>query len=56
MGGMGSMAGMSCTNVLHTTTQGLKSGATHTLIALLADDSHAPLNPPVEDKVEVKIG
>jgi hypothetical protein len=56
MGGMGSMAGMSCTNVLHTTTQGLKSGETHTLIALLADDSHAPLNPPVEDKVEVKIG
>jgi hypothetical protein len=56
MGGMGSMAGMSCTNVLHTTTQGLKSGETHTLIALLADDSHAPLNPPVEDKVQVKIG
>jgi hypothetical protein len=56
MGGMGSMAGMSCTNVLHTTTQGLKPGQTHTLIALLADDGHAPLNPPVQDKVKVKIG
>ncbi len=35
MGGMGSMAGMSCTNVLHTTTQGLKSGGLLTLATLL---------------------
>jgi hypothetical protein len=56
MMGMGSMVGMSCQAVMHATAQGLKSGETHTLIALLADDSHAPLNPPVEDKVEVKIG
>jgi hypothetical protein len=41
---------------MHATTQGLKPGQTHTLIALLADDGHAPLHPPVESKVEVKIG
>jgi hypothetical protein len=56
MMGMGSMVAMSCQAVMHATTQGLKSGETHTLIALLADDGHAPLNPPVESKVEVKIG
>ncbi|HZD75327.1 MAG TPA: hypothetical protein VE776_15780 [Actinomycetota bacterium] len=56
MQGMGSMVAMSCQHVMHATTQGLKAGETHTLIALLADDGHAPLNPPIEDKVEVKIG
>jgi hypothetical protein len=56
MMGMGSMVAMSCQQVMHATTQGLKPGQTHTLIALLADDGHAPLHPPVESKVEVKIG
>jgi hypothetical protein len=56
MMGMGSMVAMSCQQIMHATTQGLKPGQTHTLIALLADDGHAPLHPPVESKVEVKIG
>jgi hypothetical protein len=56
MMGMGSMVAMSCQHVMHATTQGLNPGQTHTLIALLVDNGHAPLSPPVEDKVEVKIG
>jgi hypothetical protein len=56
MMGMGSMLGMSCQRVFHATTDGLKPGETHTLIALLVDDGHAPLHPAVESKVEVKIG
>jgi hypothetical protein len=55
MMGMGSMLGMSCQQVMHATTQGLKPGQTHTLIALLVDNGHAPLSPPVQDKVQVKI-
>ena len=56
MMGMGSMVAMSCQQVMHASTQGLKPGQTHTLIALLVDDGHAPLTPAVEGKVEVKIG
>jgi hypothetical protein len=56
MMGMGTMLGMSCQRTFHATTQGLKSGETHTLIALLVDNGHAPLHPAVESKVEVKIG
>jgi hypothetical protein len=56
MQGMGTMFGMSCANVFHATTTGFKSGETHSLIALLTDNSHAPLSPPIEDKVDVKIG
>lgn len=56
MMGMGTMLGMSCQRVFHATTAGLKPGETHTLIALLVDDGHAPLHPAVESKVEVKIG
>jgi hypothetical protein len=56
MMGMGSMLGMSCTNVFHATTQGLKAGQTHTIIALLTDDGHAPLEPPVTSEVTVTIG
>jgi hypothetical protein len=47
---------MDCTTVFHATTQGLKSGQTHTLIALLTDNGHAPLHPPVSSEVTVKIG
>jgi hypothetical protein len=56
MMGMGTMFGMSCVNVFHATTEGLQSGTTHTLIALLVDNGHAPFHPDVADKVEVRIG
>jgi hypothetical protein len=56
MMGMAGMMGMSCQNVIHITTTGLKSGEHHTLIAVLVDNSHAPLNPTVSDKVDVTIG
>jgi len=56
MMGMGTMLGMSCTSVFHATTQGLKAGETHTIIALLTDDGHAPLQPPVTSEVTVLIG
>ena len=56
MMGMGTMLGMSCTTVLHTSTDGLKAGQTHTIIALLTDDGHAPLQPPVTSEVTVHIG
>jgi hypothetical protein len=55
MMGMGTMAGMSCEQTFEHTTDGFKSGSTHTLIALLVDNGHAPLSPAVEDKVDVKI-
>jgi hypothetical protein len=56
MMGMGTMLRMGCSNVIHTTTTGFKPGETHTLIALLVDNGHAPLSPAVADQVEVKIG
>jgi hypothetical protein len=56
MGGMATMLGMSCENVFHASTVGLKHGSTHRLFALLVDNSHAPLNPPVVGTVDVKIG
>jgi hypothetical protein len=54
MMGMGTMLGMSCEKVFHADTEGLKTGETHTVIALLTDNGHAPLD--IEDKVEVKVG
>lgn len=56
MMGMGTMMRMGCSNVIHTSTAGWKTGETHTLIALLVDNNHAPLNPPVDDSVQVKVG
>lgn len=56
MMGMGTMLGMACTTMFQATTQGLQSGQTHTLIALLTDNGHAPLNPPVASEVTVMIG
>ncbi len=56
MMGMGTMLGMACTTMFQATTQGLKAGQTHTLIALLTDNGHAPLNPPVASEVTVMIG
>lgn len=55
MMGMGTMAGMSCQTVFHASTAGLTPGSTHTLIPLLTDNGHAPLEPMVSDKVEVKV-
>jgi hypothetical protein len=56
VGGMATMLGMSCENVFHASTVGLKHGSTHRLFALLVDNGHAPLNPPVVSTVDVKIG
>jgi hypothetical protein len=56
MMGMGTMLGMSCTTTFHATTTGLKAGETHTIIALLTDNGHAPLAPAVASQVTVQIG
>lgn len=57
MMGMGTMLGMSCsTSMFLASTQGLQSGQTHTIIALLTDNGHAPLHPAVASEVTVKIG
>ncbi len=56
MMGMGTMAGMSCKETFHASTEGFAPGSTHTLIAILIDNGHAPLMPEIEGKVEVKIG
>jgi len=50
------MLGMDCTTTFQATTQGLQTGQTHTLIALLTDNGHAPLNPAVASEVTVMIG
>lgn len=55
MMGMMPMTAMSCDQRLRSSTAGLKPGSTHKLIALLADNAHAPINPAVADSVEVKI-
>ena len=55
MMGMMTMTGMSCEQRLPSSAAGLKPGSTHKLIALLADNAHAPVNPLVADSVEVKI-
>lgn len=55
MMGMMTMAAMSCEQTLHASTAGLKPGSTHKLIALLADNGHAPLMPVIADSVEVKV-
>jgi len=56
MMGMGTMLGMSCDTTFHATTAGLKGGQTHTIIALLTDNGHAPLHPAVASEVMVMIG
>ena len=54
MMGMMTMLRMSCGNVLHLSAKGITAGR-HTLIAFLADNQHAPLNPMVEDQVAVNV-
>jgi hypothetical protein len=53
---MGGMLGMSCVKVFHATTNGFKPGTTHTLIALLVNNGHAPFHPDIADRVNVTIG
>ena len=55
MMGMMTMVAMSCERVLHASTAGLKPGSTHTLIALLADNVHAPVMPTVAARVTIKV-
>jgi len=55
MMGMMTMAAMSCERTLQASASGLKPGSTHKLIALLADNAHAPLMPVVADSVEVTV-
>jgi hypothetical protein len=54
MMGMATMLGMSGTDTFQASTEGLSPGK-HTFFALLVDDQHAPLNPPVEAQVELVV-
>jgi hypothetical protein len=54
MMGMGTMLGMSCTRSFVGTTVGMQPGSTHTLIALLTDNGHAPLG--VDDHIQFTVG
>src|SRR5215472_2704571 len=56
MMGMGGMIGMGCSDVMQVSTAGLKAGSTHTLIALLVDNQHAPVMPMIASEVKVQIG
>jgi hypothetical protein len=55
MMGMMTMVAMSCETTLQASTAGLTPGSTHKVIALLADNAHAPVMPEVADSVEVKV-
>ncbi|HKZ91084.1 MAG TPA: plastocyanin/azurin family copper-binding protein [Candidatus Limnocylindrales bacterium] len=52
--GMGTMAGMSGTDTFTVDSSALTPGP-HTLIAVLTDNLHAPLDPPVMAIVEVEV-
>jgi hypothetical protein len=54
MMGMGTMLAMSCDKTFHATTDGMTPGK-HTLIALLADNGHAPFKPDVNATVDVTV-
>jgi len=56
MMGMGGMLGMSCVKVFRASASGLKPGTTHTLIAVLVNNGHAPFHPDIADRVQVTIG
>jgi hypothetical protein len=55
MMGMMTMAAMSCEETLRASTAGFRPGSSQKLIALLADNVHAPLMPAVADSVEVRV-
>jgi hypothetical protein len=48
--------GMGCTTTLAASTVGLESGSTHTLIAMLADNGHAPLMNAMPATTEITVG
>ena len=52
MMGMATMLGMSGTDTFQASTEGLSPGK-HTFFALLVDNQHAPLNPPVVAPVDL---
>ena len=54
MMGMATMLGMSGGDTFQASTKGLSPGK-HTFFALLVDDQHAPLNPPVVTQVELVV-
>ena len=54
MMGMATMLGMSDGDSFQASTEGLSPGK-HTFFALLVDDQHAPLNPPVVAQVDLVV-
>jgi hypothetical protein len=54
MMGMATMLGMSGTDTFQASTKGLSPGK-HTFFALLVDDQHAPLNPPVVAPIDLVV-
>jgi hypothetical protein len=54
MMGMATMLGMSGADTFQASTDGLSPGK-HTFYAILVDDQHAPLNPPVEATVDLVV-
>ena len=52
--GMATMLGMSGTDTFQASTKGLSPGK-HTFFALLVDDQHAPLNPPVVAPIDLVV-
>lgn len=54
MMGMATMLGMSGADTFQASTEGLSPGK-HTFFALLVDDQHAPLNPPVEAPIDLVV-
>lgn len=54
MGGMATMMRMACGDTMYLTTKGLSAGK-HTLIAYLADNQHAPINPMVAAQLQINV-
>ncbi len=54
MMGMATMLGMSGGDTFQASTEGLSPGK-HTFFAMLVDDQHAPLNPPVVAQVDLVV-
>ncbi|MGD9752657.1 MAG: hypothetical protein AB7W59_16845, partial [Acidimicrobiia bacterium] len=56
MMGMMTMLGMSGTTTFKASTEGMAPGEKHKLIAIVADNGHAPLNPMVTDEIDITVG
>jgi hypothetical protein len=52
--GMATMLGMSGTDMFQASTKGLSPGP-HTFFALLVDNQHAPLNPPIVAQIQLVV-